>query len=219
MYPPIHAFLGCDTVSRVHSIGKGEESTKKIMSNEEIQEYFFVFNEENADKKSIATAGDKLLCLFYGESSEDNLNQLRYRSFCRRVSTSSIAITPESFPPRSDASKFHSYRAYHQVQVWRGREDIDPLLWGWKIDKSKLMPIAMNQSPAPELLKIVRCTCKTGCKNSRCSCFKHGLKCTNVCGECRGVSCLNCQEITLEVDDEEDDDYIISCVMSITNQL
>ena len=43
---------------------------------------FFVFNEENADKISIATAGEKL-CLFYGESSEDNLNQLRYRSFCR----------------------------------------------------------------------------------------------------------------------------------------
>ena len=96
-------------------------------------------------------------CLFYDESSEDNLNQLQYRSFCRRVSTSSIAITPESLPPTSNASKFHSYRAHHQVQVWRGREDIDPLLWGWKIDKSKLMPIAMNQSPAPsELLKIVR---------------------------------------------------------------
>ena len=57
---PIHAFLGCDIVSRVHSIGKGEESTKKIMSNEEIQEYFFGFNEGNADKKSIATADEKL---------------------------------------------------------------------------------------------------------------------------------------------------------------
>ena len=43
MYPPIRAFLGCDTVSRVHSIGKGEESMKKIMCNEEIQEYFFCF--------------------------------------------------------------------------------------------------------------------------------------------------------------------------------
>ena len=81
-----------DTVSRVHFRWERRGIDEE---NEEIQEYFFVFNEENADKKSIATAGEKLLCFFYGESSEDNLNQLRYRSFCRRVSTSSIAITPE----------------------------------------------------------------------------------------------------------------------------
>jgi hypothetical protein len=33
---PIHAFLGCDIVSRVHSIGKGN----KVMSSEEIQMFF-----------------------------------------------------------------------------------------------------------------------------------------------------------------------------------
>lgn len=70
-----------------------------------------------------------------------------------------------------------------------------------------LVPIATNEAPAPsDILKVVRCGCKAGCKTSRCSCFKHGLKCTHVYSECHGVSWLNCQEIRLEYND---DDYII----------
>ena len=113
-------------------------------------------------------------------------------------STSKTAITPDSLPPTSDASAYHSYRAYHQVQVWRG-QDIPPLSWGWKILNNKMVPIAMKQAPAPSnLLKVVRCGCKTGCKTSACTCLKHGLKCTPVCKECRGVSCVNCQVVLLE---------------------
>ena len=33
---PIHAFLGCDTVSRVYSIGKGAESLKKVLNNKKM---------------------------------------------------------------------------------------------------------------------------------------------------------------------------------------
>ena len=38
------------------------------------------------------------------------------------------------------------------------------------------MPITMKQAPAPsDLLKVVRCGCKTGCKTSKCTCHTHGL--------------------------------------------
>ena len=53
---PIHAVLGCNTVSRVHSIGKGEESFKKIMFNPEILNNLFKFNGQDTDKTIIATA-------------------------------------------------------------------------------------------------------------------------------------------------------------------
>ena len=68
---PIHAFLGCDTVSRVHSIGMGEKSLKKVVSNEEIQRCFLNLNEGSADTKTIASSGEKLLCFFYGGSGDD----------------------------------------------------------------------------------------------------------------------------------------------------
>ena len=57
---PIHAFLGCDTFSRVHSIGKGDESLQKIMSNEQFYGDFSNFNDKDTDKINIANTGEKL---------------------------------------------------------------------------------------------------------------------------------------------------------------
>ena len=67
------------------------------------------------------------------------------------------------------------------------------------------MLVTLTEPPAPpNLLKIVRCSCKTGCKTMTCSCRKHGLKCTDSCKECHEVSCANCQEVHLHVFDEHD---------------
>ena len=65
------------------------------------------------------------------------------------------------------------------------------------------MPVTMTEPPAPpNVLKIV-CT---GCKTMTCSCRKHGLKCTDSCRKCRGVSCANCHcpEVDSDVFDEHD---------------
>ena len=145
---PIHAFLGCNTVSRVHSIGKGEELLKKIIASEEMQMYFREFNKKDADNTTIAEFDEKLLSQFYESKTGLALNSLRYRLFHKKVVTATTAIASES------------------------------------------------------LLKVVRCGCKTGCKTMTCSCRKHGLKCTDSCRECRGVSCLNCQDIDSDLFDK-----------------
>ena len=54
---PIHAFLGCDTVSRINSIGKGLESFKKIVANEEYTRNFRKFLEDDANKDDITLCG------------------------------------------------------------------------------------------------------------------------------------------------------------------
>ena len=200
---PIRAFLGCYTVSRVHSIGTGEESFKKIMSNPEILNNLFKFNGQDTDKTIIATAGEKLLSIFYVGSGDEKLNDMRYDMFCKKVTVSKSANTHESLPPTSDAACIHSFRAYHQVQIWRG-SNVDPFTWGWKVLNGMMIPIPMQQAPAPnELLKIFRCDCKVGCKNVRCTCVKNELKRTQVCDECRGVSCINSQESILNSDEDE----------------
>ena len=62
------------------------------------------------------------------------------------------------------------------------------------------MPVTMTEpSGLPNPVKIVRCSCETGCKTMTFSCHKHGLKRTESCKECHGVSCVNCQEIDLDV--------------------
>ena len=79
---------------------------------------------------------------------------------------------------------------------------MDPLGWGFLIQKGRMMPVTMTDAPAPpNLLKVVRCGCKTGCKTMTCLCRKHGLKCTDPCRECRGVSCINCREVDLDLFD------------------
>ena len=80
---------------------------------------------------------------------------------------------------------------------------MDPLGWGCLIHNERMMPVKMKQKPAPpNLLKVVHCGCKTGCKTMTCSCRKHGLKCTDSCRECRGVSCLDCQDIDFDLFDK-----------------
>ena len=56
------------------------------------------------------------------------------------------------------------------------------------------MPIMTDQSAAPpELLDIICCSCKKDCNTKRCTCKKHGLYCTAICRQCRGISCTNSQ--------------------------
>ena len=67
------------------------------------------------------------------------------------------------------------------------------------------MPITMTEPHAPpNLLKVVRCCCKTGCKTITGSCRKHGLKSIDSGRECRGVSCVDCREVDLDVFDDND---------------
>ena len=57
------------------------------------------------------------------------------------------------------------------------------------------MPTEMTKPIAPlELLKIVKCGCKTDCTRKSCSCRQYGVVCTNICSGCRGVSCFKGSE-------------------------
>ncbi len=71
-------------------------------------------------------------------------------------------------------------------------EGMDPTEWGWDVQGDKLVPLMMDKSPAPQtLLKMIRCTCISGCSTLRCSCKKHGLECTSACGQCQDGNCNN----------------------------
>ena len=162
------------------------------------------FNKEVADKASIARNGEELLSQSYESMTKLSLNSLRYHILLKKVATATTVVTSEALLATSNAAMFHSYQTYHQTQVWRG-EGIGPLGSNFFIQKRRMMPVTMMVLPRPpHLHKIVCCSCKTGWKTMTCSCHKHGLKCTDSCKECCGISCINCQEVDLDVFDEHD---------------
>ena len=188
--------MGCDTTSRIHNTGKGI-ALQKILNNVQFRKNIYTFNDTTVSEKQIANSGEIIISMLYGEKEPQSLGNLRYNVFCKKIATSKTAVLPEYLPPTTDAAKLHAFRVYHQVQVWRGNNSLNAENWGWYIKGNFMLPKSTEKPPAPEdLLKLIRCkSCKTDCQSNRCSCFKNGLKCSAICGMCRGVSCSNGQDV------------------------
>ena len=103
-------------------------------------------------------------------------------------------------PPTSAAAKFHNYRVFLQTYQWKTLDcNLPPELWGWTKSDAGLSPTMTDLPPAPDdLLKIIRCNCLTNCQNARCSCIKHGMKCSAACGHCHGSACSNASSFVMD---------------------
>ena len=134
----------------------------------------------------------------YNSKSIETLDTLSYHRFQEKIASSLRHVDPALLPPTSDAAKYHSYCVYHQVCEWK-RIQLIPELWGWKIENREFWPIMMDKPPAPEnLLEIIKCNCQSDCVTRACSCRKHQLKCSIVCGNCKETACLNAMEVESE---------------------
>ena len=178
----LHAFLGCDTTSRLFGVGKGA-IIKKFKSNASLLRSAEIFNSVESSHKAIETAGEKVLVAVYNGKDESH-NSLRHKKFIEKLATSTSHIEPKNLPPTAAAAKFHSYRIFLQICQWKDLAcDLEPSLWGWAQTVGGLFPITTDLPPAPEdLLKIIRCNCTTDCSSGSCSCQKYGMKCSLACG-------------------------------------
>lgn len=142
--------------------------------------------------------------ILYKDQSSESLDALRHHIFYMKV------VQVHSLPPTAAAAKFHSQRVYLQVQEWMGKH-ISPLNWGWKLKGVVYVPIMTDPPEASdELLKLITCKCKKNCENINCICRKHGLACSQACGECHGVSCSNSTKVLME-EDETDTIWLVIC--------
>jgi len=201
--PFIHALLGCDTTSCLFGIGKALAMKKYS----QLQQHAEMFCKPDTSQADIITSGEKALVVIYGGKSSDTLNTLRCHRFVEKMSRSTISIEMKALPPTSAAAKYHSMQVYYQVQVWLGNNCLVPTEWGWKVEKGFMSAIMSDMPPAPEnLLKLVRCSCRTDCSTARCSCRKHGFDCSSACGECHGTACSNSPVLNDDLDSEMDMD-------------
>ena len=145
------------------------------------------FYSHDSTKEEIKSAGEKIFFLLLNLSPSDgNLDAARLRLFIAKVIKGCAAIDSTSLPPTSAAAYEHSLRVYHQVQAWL-EQDLDPTEWGWKIKEGCHVPVTSQLPAAPEeILEIIHCGCKTGCKQHQCSCVRHGIMC--------GPGCVNCTD-------------------------
>ena len=145
----LHAFLGCDTTSRIYGIGKGS-ILKKFKDSVSLQQAAIIFNDPNSTHSQVQDAGEKALVAIYGGKKTENLNMLRFRKYSEKVATSLSHCDPKVLPPTAAAAKFHSYRVFLQVNQWK---NIDCCMtetsWGWKQHENEFKPIATDIAPAP----------------------------------------------------------------------
>ena len=203
----LHAFTGCDTTSAVFGIGKKSALHKVLKGDSVLKSCAKIFSTPKKNIAEIEEAGCKAMVALFGGKPADNLSAMRYSSLCQKVGSAKSFVTPERLPPTSSATKYHVIRTYLQVMLWMDNgEAMDTTEWGWELQNNSLVPVMMDTSPAPEtLLKIIHCNCSGGCSTFRCTCKKHGLICSRVCGPCQEGHCDNMSEEA--VSDDENSDY------------
>ncbi|GFV33718.1 uncharacterized protein TNCV_4568331 [Trichonephila clavipes] len=110
-----------------------------------------VFKNVNEDSNNIFQAGVTCILGLYGAWAKiKDLNPLRYNSFIK-VMAKNTSVLLSSLPPTTDAAFEHLKGVYLQIQIWLGN-DVDIDNWGWKHFNPMLIPITMNQLPAPDHL-------------------------------------------------------------------
>ena len=172
-----------------------------------------VLSDCDATQQEVIAAGLKLLTMIYGGKADEKLNYVRYKTYMNNTASSSHLLKPERLPPTENSAKFHCLRTHLQVVIWKQLTTLTCLKetdWGWKLQDGAFIPIGTDIEPAPEdLLKIVRCKCKSDsrnpCSSNICSCRKNGLQCVASCKNCCGVSCENRSSVTYSSTDCDTD--------------
>ena len=87
----IYAILGCDTTSRLYGLGKGL-SLKRFTSSALFRDKAEQFCKKDATVDAVIDAVEvSLVCLYSGKEG-DNLDGLRYATFCDKVATNKVQI-------------------------------------------------------------------------------------------------------------------------------
>ena len=146
---------------------------------------------------------ERFVCALYNDPSCNDVNELRYKLFCK-----SKNLQSHQLPPTKEALTYmyHLKRANYQAFLWKHALETQtnqaPDGHGWQMKEGQLEIQWTNQAPAPDaVMVLVCCGCKGLCQTRRCSCVGNGLPCTEAC-TCQD-NCVNCVS---KEDSEEDDD-------------
>lgn len=199
--PSLHALTGCDSVSAF--VGKGKKKALDLAKDDEIVRRDVLALGDSIPLSEVNMLRlEQIVCKLYNEYHCDNVDEARYRLFCKGKNVQS-----QQLPPTSAALKQHLKRANYQAFIWRNalnpETESSPHNHGWQIKDGHLQIVWTDLLPAPEaVMELVCCNCKSTCQTKRCSCVKSGLPCTDACA-CTD-QCMN--RVKEHLDDDDDDD-------------
>lgn len=166
-----------------------------------------IFCKEFATKEEIINAGEQVMVQLFKGKPGQKLNALRYQKYKEKIVTETSKVLAKRLPPTESATRYHSLRAYYQIQTWMEQnKKLNPLEYGWQETNNRFAAILTDLPPAPShLLSAIRCGCKGACDTRRCNCTEAGLRCTSACKHCENTTCKNFNILDEEEDDNEDD--------------
>ena len=101
-----HAFSGCDTTSRIHSVGK-PAVLKKYRKSSQFQKLTTISLDPPANKGDIIDAREQLMLSITGATKREKaMDEKRLADYYKKLGGKS-AVKPESFGPTSDATAKH----------------------------------------------------------------------------------------------------------------
>ena len=196
--PGIHAFTGNDYTSAFHGIGKIKAYKTMVESDEFVHAFGKIGEHFDFNAEYFSTI-EKFVCTLYGATQCRDVNEARYVKFC----SSAKATEPEKLPPTRDALLYHCKRVNYVTAVVKRSLENNPVVpephegYGWSLEDGKLEIKWMLLPPAPpQVLELITCGCKKGCRSRTCSCVAHGIKCTVLC---------KCKDCTNSLDDFSDE--------------
>ena len=186
-----HAFTGCDTTSSF--AGKGKKSAWETWTNfPQVTNAFLEMYLHSAElSESCLAAVERFVVLLYDRASTTgSVNSTRKQLFTQK------GRTLENIPPTHDALMQHIKRSVYQAgHVWGQCLLTDPALpdpgnCGWTLVNNEWQPLWITLPIAAGCCQeLLRCACKTGCKNRLCKCVRAKLNCSALC-RC-GEQCQN----------------------------
>ena len=204
-----HALTGCDSVSSLAGIGKAKMFNKLQKFTDSLD-----LGDPSSSPEDVISSCLKFVAMLYGQEPEMPLNTMRSTIFMKKIAGKRHSPPVLShLPPTMAGFTPHCQRAHYQTILWKSAAlpsppDLNPLHYGWQLKSSVLLPIHIlpGQPAAPdEVLHIISCNCKKGCRTTQCSCTKLSLACTEFC-HCMGEAlCENPMKVVVESDSENDD--------------
>ena len=120
----VHALLGCNTTSQIHSVSKSTVF-QKFKANAEFRLLIKTLFSYSGTKADILAAGERLLLMLTSGVREKTLDELHYSQYTRKLGTTKKALSPKMLGPTSDAASLHIMCIYYRIQAWKGRTNLE----------------------------------------------------------------------------------------------
>ena len=201
--PGFHAFTGCDQTGTICGKSKisGWNTLKK--ADEQVLEAFASLGSSAQVTADVTDQLELYMCQLYVPLTQiKTVEELRWFLFSKGQ------YSDEKLPPTKGALEQMIKRANYVALVWKEcgtpHPDLpEPTSHGWSQDGDRLQAIPTTLLPAPKtVLELIKCGCRGSCITMSCSCRRHNLKCTDMCGSCE----KKCQNRTGEQASVESED-------------